>query len=131
MSEGRQRISSGGPWEDRIGYSRAVRVGDHVWVSGTTGTHADGTIPEGAYAQARLALGAIEYALREAGATCDDAVRVRVFATDIEEWETIGAVLQERFGRAKPAMTMVQAARLIDPAHRIEIEVEAVIGSAE
>lgn len=127
---GRQRVSSGGPWEDRIGYSRAVRVGDRVWVSGTTGTHNDGTIPEGTYAQTRLALAVIEAALREAGASADDAVRVRIFVTDIEEWEAVGALLQEHFGRAKPAMSMYQVQRMVDPAHRIEIEVEAVIGSA-
>ncbi len=125
----RQRISSGGPWEDRIGYSRAVRVGDRVWVSGTTGTHPDGTIPEGTEAQARLALDTIEAALREAGATCDEAVRVRIFVTDISEWQVVGALLHERFSRAKPAMSMLEV-RLLDPAHRIEIEVEAVIGSA-
>ena len=128
---GRRRISSDGPWEDRIGYSRAVRVGDHVWVSGTTGTRPDGSVPDGTEAQTRLALATIEYALREAGASCDEAVRVRVFVTHIDEWQAIGALLYERFGRAKPAMTMVQVARLIDPEQRIEIEVEAVIGSAQ
>lgn len=128
--DGRLRVSSGGPWEDRIGYSRAVRVGDRVWVSGTTGTRADGSVPEGVQAQTRLALDTIEAALREAGASCDEAVRVRIFVTDIEEWQVVGALLHGRFGRAKPAMTMVEVARLIDPAHRIEIEVEAVAGSA-
>ncbi len=124
----RQRISSGGPWEDRIGYSRAVRVDDHVWVSGTTGTHPDGTIPDGTYAQTRLALATIEAALREAGATSDEAVRVRMFATDIEEWQAVGVLLNEHFGRAKPVITMTQVTRSIDPKHRIEVE--AVIGSA-
>ncbi len=80
MTEARQRISSGGPWEDRIGYSRAVHAGDHVWVSGTTGTRPDGSVPEGTEAQARLALDTIEAALREAGSSCDDAVRVRIFS---------------------------------------------------
>ncbi|TAJ17453.1 MAG: RidA family protein [Dehalococcoidia bacterium] len=127
---GRIRVPAGGPWGDRIGYSRAVRVDDRVWVSGTTGTRPDGTVPEGTEAQTRLALGIIEQALREAGSSGDEAVRVRVFATDIDEWEAIGAILVEHFGRAKPAMTMVQVARLIDPEHRIEIEVDAVIGSA-
>lgn len=127
---GRIRVSSGGPWEDRIGYSRAVRVEDHVWVSGTTGTRPNGSVPEGTEAQTRLALGTIDQALRDVGSSCDEAVRVRVFATDIGEWEAIGAILVEHFGRAKPAMTMVQVARLIDPGHRIEIEVDTVIGSA-
>ncbi|MBM4411524.1 MAG: RidA family protein [Chloroflexi bacterium] len=128
---GRHRVSSDGPWEDRIGFSRAVRVDDHVWISGTTGTRPDGTVPDGVEAQTRLALGTIEHALREVGSSCEEAVRVRVFVTDIKEWQAIGALLAERFSRAKPAMTIVQVARLIDPDHRVEIEVEAVIGSAD
>lgn len=110
----RQRISSGGPWEDRIGYPRAVRVDDHVWVSGTTGTHPDGTS-----AQTRLALATSETALREAGATPDEAVRVHIFVADIEEWQAVGVLLNEHFGHAKPAMTTVEVTRLIDPKHYI------------
>lgn len=127
---GRQRISSGGPWEDRIGYSRAVRVGDLVWVSGCTGTRPDGTVPDTTIEQARVALDLIDRALLDAGSGIEDVVRARIYVTDIEEWESLADALVERFGTVKPAMTMLQVARLILPEHRIEIEVEAVIGSA-
>jgi enamine deaminase RidA (YjgF/YER057c/UK114 family) len=126
----RQRISSGGPWEERVGYPRAVRVGDRVRVSGTTGTQHDGSVPDGAAAQARLALQTIAAAVRDAGASLDDVVAARIYVVEIEEWESIAEVLRESFGVARPAMTMVQIARLLLPAHRIEIEVEAVVGSA-
>ena len=109
MTPGRTRISSGGPWEERVGYSRAVRVDDRIWVSGTTGTHADGTVPDGAAEQARLALETIGSALVEAGASLDDVVAARVYVTDIEQWESVTDEL---------------------PAHLVEIEVEAVVGSA-
>ena len=126
----RQRVSSGSQWEERIGYSRAVRAGDLVWVSGTTGTHADGTVPEDVLAQTRVALRIIEQALGEAGASLGDVVMVRVYLTDIEHWRTVGDALHERFADVKPAMVMVQVARLIAPEHRVEIEVEAVTASA-
>jgi enamine deaminase RidA (YjgF/YER057c/UK114 family) len=126
----RQRISSGGPWEERVGYSRAVRVGDHVWVSGCTGTRADGAVLEGIEAQTRLALEVASNALAEAGATLADAVALRLYLVDFAEFESIHAVLREHFGGARPAMTAVQVAALIDARHRIEIEVEAVLGSA-
>ncbi|MGE0227963.1 MAG: Rid family hydrolase [Dehalococcoidia bacterium] len=126
---GRQHISSGGPWEARVGYSRAVRVGGHVWVSGTTGTRTDGTVPESTADQARLALETIERALTDAGATMADVVRVRVYVTDIEEWESVADALVARFGEVRPAMTMVEVTRLILPAHRIEIEVDAIAAS--
>jgi enamine deaminase RidA (YjgF/YER057c/UK114 family) len=99
-------------------------------VSGCTGTRADGTVPEGVIEQARLALDTIARALSDAGATIEDVVRARIYITDIEEWESVAGALVERFGRVRPAMTMVQVARLILPEHRIEIEVEAVVGSA-
>jgi enamine deaminase RidA (YjgF/YER057c/UK114 family) len=127
---GRTRISSGSPWESSIGYSRAVKVGDHVWVSGTTGTHTDGTVPEGAIAQTRVALGAIQRALSDAGAAMVDVVAVRAYLVDITEWEAVGSCLGEKFGEVRPALVMVQVAALISPEHRVEIEVEAVIGSA-
>lgn len=126
----RLRVSSGGPWEERIGYSRAVRAGDRVWVSGTTGTHPDGEIPDAADAQARLALDTIAAALTEAGATVDDVVAARFYVIDLADWDVIVPLVRERFGAARPAMTMVRVAGLIDARHRIEIEVEAVIGSA-
>ncbi|MQA00465.1 MAG: RidA family protein [Dehalococcoidia bacterium] len=126
----RQRISSGGPWEERIGYSRAVRVGDRVSVSGTTGTRNDGSVPETPVAQARLALETIAAALEEAGASLDEVVRARFFVTDVAEWDAMVPAVRECFGHARPAMTMVQVSALIDPRQRVEIEVEAVIGSA-
>jgi enamine deaminase RidA (YjgF/YER057c/UK114 family) len=126
----RQRISSGGPWEERVGYSRAVRVDGHVWVTGSTGTRPDGTVVEGIAAQTRLALDVIGQALHEAGATFGDVVAVRVYVVDFAEFEGAVTALRERFGDVRPAMTAVQAAALIDPRHRIEIECEAVVGSA-
>ncbi len=125
----RQRVSSGGPWEERVGYSRAVRVGDHVWVAGTTGTHPDGTIPEGAGPQARHALDTIERALIDAGASVADVVVTRTYVVDIDEWEQVAEALKERFGAVRPAMTMVEVSRLMAPEHRVEIEVEAVVSS--
>jgi enamine deaminase RidA (YjgF/YER057c/UK114 family) len=89
----RQRISSGGPWEERIGYSRAVRVGDHIWVSGCTGTRADGSVPEGVTEQARVALDTVEGALGEAGSGLSDAVMVRTYVLDIEEWKLVAHAL--------------------------------------
>jgi enamine deaminase RidA (YjgF/YER057c/UK114 family) len=126
----RLRVSSGGPWEDRVGYSRAVCVGDQVWVSGSTGTQPDGSIAEGAGAQTRAALDTVERALHEAGASIADVVRVRNYVVDITEWEEVADALRERFGTVRPAMTMVEVTRLISPAQRIEIEVDAVVGSA-
>lgn len=113
-----------------MGYSRAVRVGDCVWVSGCTGTRPDGTVPETTIEQARVALDLIDRALLDAGSGIEDVVRARIYVTDIEEWESLAGTLVERFGTVKPAMTLVQVARLILPEHRIEIEVDAVIGSA-
>lgn len=126
----RRLISSGGPWEERIGYSRAVRVGDRVWVSGTTGTHPDGTIPDAPDAQAQLALETIASALADAGSSIGEVVHARCFVIDLADWELIVPVVRARFGAVRPAMTMVRVAGLIDPRHRIEIEVEAVVGSA-
>ena len=128
MSE-RQRISSGGPWEDRIGYSRAIRVGDHIWVSGCTGTRPDGTVPDTTIEQARVALDLIDRALLDAGSGVEDIVRARIYVIDIDEWESIADALVERFGEVRPAMTMIQIARLLLPTHRIEIEVEAIATS--
>lgn len=126
----RTRISSGGPYEERIGYSRAVRVGDRVWVSGTTGTRPDGTIPETAEAQAQLALETIAGALTNAGATIADVVAARFFVVDLADWELVVPAVRTVFREVRPAMTMVRVAGLIDARHRIEIEVEAVAGSA-
>ncbi len=126
----RQNISSGGPWEAVVGYSRAVRKGSHVFVAGTTSANADGSI-HGAgdgYAQAKRCLEIIERALSEAGATMADVVRTRMFVTDIGRWEEFGRAHGEVFGNIRPAATMVQVSALIDPGILIEIEVDAVVG---
>ena len=125
----RQNISSGGPWEGVIGYSRAVRVGNFVSVAGTTAAEPNGTIYGGdnAYLQARRCFEVIAKALEEAGSRIEDVVRTRMFVTDISRWEEFGRAHGEFFAHVKPAATMVEVARLIDPAILIEIEVDAII----
>jgi enamine deaminase RidA (YjgF/YER057c/UK114 family) len=129
----RQNISSGGPWEDVVGYSRAVRTGDHVFVAGTTAAQPDGTIFGGddPYLQARRCFEIIERALAEAGATLADVVRTRMFVTDISRWEEFGRAHGEFFRAVKPAATMVEVRRLLTPEMLIEVEVDAVVGSGE
>ena len=126
----RQLISSGTPWEAMAGYSRAVRVGAHVYVSGTTASDASGTVqhPGDAAAQARYVLNKIAAALNEAGATLDDVVRTRVFVRDIADWQAVARVHGEVFGAIRPANTLVRA-EPIEPAMLVEIEAEAIISS--
>ena len=125
----RQNISSGGPWEDAVGYSRAVRVGNVVSVAGTTAAEADGSVFGGddMYLQARRCFEIIERALAEAGATMADVVRTRMFVTDIGRWEEAGRAHGEFFREVKPAATMVEVSRLIAPGLLVEVEVDAVI----
>ena len=124
----RVRIGSGSPFEPTIGFSRAVRVGDRVVVSGTAPVWPDGSCRDDVGAQARRCLEIIAAALAEAGAGLGDVVRTRMFLTSADDADAVGAVHGEVFGAVRPAATMVVVVALLDPRCKVEIEAEAVIG---
>jgi enamine deaminase RidA (YjgF/YER057c/UK114 family) len=125
----RQNISSGAPWEATVGYSRAVRIGPHVWVTGTVAVGPDGKVvgADDPYAQAKRALAIIETALAKAGAKMSDIVRTRIFVTDIRQFEAIGRAHAEVFRDIRPATTMVEVSRLVSPEFLVEIEADAYV----
>jgi len=127
----RRSTNSGSPFEARIGFARAVRVGSIIHVSGTAPVAADGQVvaPGDAYAQARYVLEIIERALEQLGARLDDVVRTRIYVTDISQWEAVGRAHHEFFGTIRPAATMVQVTALIDPAMLVEIEADAILAT--
>ncbi|MCY4729552.1 RidA family protein [Natronomonas gomsonensis] len=126
----RNRISTGTEWEPKVGYSRAMCVGDRILVSGTTATDEDGdpVAPGDPERQTRRALEIVVDAIEDAGGRREDVVRTRMYVVDADDWETIGEVHGEFFGDVRPASTMVEVSSLIGPEYVVEVEAEAVVG---
>ncbi|QEH34580.1 Enamine/imine deaminase [Aquisphaera giovannonii] len=124
---GRRCASSGSAWEAAIGYSRAVRAGDHIAVTGTVGVEADGRFSPSIKGQTRRALDIVVAAIEALGGRTADVVRTRIFVTDISLWKDVGEVHGEVFAQVRPALTMVEVSRLIDDAAMIEIEADAIV----
>lgn len=126
----RSNISGSSPWEPRVGYSRAVRVGPHVWVAGTTATDASGELVGigDALAQARQAFANVARALDQAGARLDQVVRTRMYVTRIEDAEAVGAAHAELFRDVRPASTLIGVSALVSPEMLVEVEAEAYLG---
>lgn len=129
LSIERRSVGSGTSWEELAGYARAVRVGDHILVSGTTATGPEGLVGgNDPAAQARYILDKIEKAITQLGGSMRDVVRTRIFVKNIDDWEPVALVHGERFGQIRPANTLVEA-KLVGPEYLVEIEAEAVVGS--
>jgi enamine deaminase RidA (YjgF/YER057c/UK114 family) len=126
-ANGRRYASTGSKWEPIIGYSRAVRTGNVITVTGTVGVNADGTYPEGVAAQAARALEIIGAAIEALGGTLTDVVRTRMFVVDIAQWEALGQAHGAIFSEIRPATTMVEVTKLIDAAALVEIEADAIV----
>ncbi len=124
---GRQCASTGSAWETAIGYSRAIRAGDFISVTGTVGVEADGRFAATLKGQTRRALAIVVAAIEALGGKTSDVVRTRIFVTDIQKWKEVGEVHGEYFDQVRPALTMVEVSRLIDEAALIEIEADAIV----
>jgi enamine deaminase RidA (YjgF/YER057c/UK114 family) len=124
---GVERLGSGGPWEEIVGYSRVVRAGPFLFVAGTTAVTAEGAVQGGAspYDQARYALEGVAAALSRMGATLDDVVRTRIYLTDADHWEEVARAHRKALGQVRPAATMFEVSRLLDPRLLVEIEATA------
>lgn len=128
---GRMLASTGSAWEPVVGYSRAVRVGATIAVTGCVGIEADGTFIPDLEAQSRRALKIVVASIEALGGTSDDVIRTRIFVTDISQWKAVGNAHGEVFGEIRPATTMVEVARLIDDAALVEIEADAIVATAD